>query len=117
MFITYPVLIVTVDQSHGHFPANLGIYLVISFPLMLAASYVGNDFESMSEHFQWLLHTYVHAYTEFCKLVISDSKRKTFCLVYSELPLIRTPEMWPPLYSGHSEKSQSMLYSTNSPLK
>ena len=37
--------------------------------------------------------------------------------VYSELPLIRTPEMWPPLYSGHSEKSQSMLYSTNSPLK
>ena len=26
--------------------------------------------------------------------------------VYSELPLIRTPEMWPPLYSGHSEKSK-----------
>ena len=23
---------------------------------------------------------------------------------YSELPLIRTSEMWPPLYSGHSEK-------------
>ena len=21
--------------------------------------------------------------------------------IYSELPLIRTPEMWPPLYSGH----------------
>ena len=37
--------------------------------------------------------------------------------IYSELPLIRTPEMWPPLYSGHSEKSQSMLYSMNSPLK
>ena len=36
-------------------------------------------------------------------------------IMYSELPLIRTPEMWPPLYSGHSEKSQSMLYSTNSP--
>ena len=31
--------------------------------------------------------------------------------------LSSTPEMWPPLYSGHSEKSQSMLYSTNSPLK
>ena len=33
-----------------------------------------------------------------------------------ELPLIRTPEMWPPLYSGDSEKSQSiiMLDSTNS---
>ena len=28
--------------------------------------------------------------------------------VYSELPLIRTPEMWPPLYSGHSEESQSI---------
>ena len=24
---------------------------------------------------------------------------------YSERPQIRTPEMWPPLYSGHSEKS------------
>ena len=36
---------------------------------------------------------------------------------YSELPLIRTPEMWPPLYSGHFETSQSMLYSTDSPLK
>ena len=35
----------------------------------------------------------------------------------SELPLIRTPEMWPPLYSGHFENAQSMLYSTNSPLK
>ena len=42
--------------------------------------------------------------------------RENFIL-YSELPLIRTPEMWPPLYSGHSEKSQSMLYSTHSPLK
>ena len=39
------------------------------------------------------------------------------CAWYSELPLIRTPEMWPPQCSGHSEKSQSMLYSTNSPLK
>ena len=28
--------------------------------------------------------------------------------VYSELPLIWTPEMWPPLYSGHFEKSQNM---------
>ena len=28
----------------------------------------------------------------------------TACKGYSELPLIRTPEMWPPLYSGHSEK-------------
>ena len=36
--------------------------------------------------------------------------------LYSELPLM-SPEMWPPLYSGHFEKSQSMLYSTNSPLK
>ena len=26
-------------------------------------------------------------------------------LIYSELSLIRTPEMWPPLYSGHSENS------------
>ncbi len=25
--------------------------------------------------------------------------------------------MWPPLYSGHFEKSQSMLFNTNSPLK
>ncbi len=30
-------------------------------------------------------------------------------LVYSELPLIWTPEMWPPLYSGHFKMSQSML--------
>ncbi len=37
--------------------------------------------------------------------------------VYSGTPLIRTPEMWPPLYSGHFEKSQSMLFNTNSPLK
>ena len=35
------------------------------------------------------------------------SKSLTSCCYneYSELPLIRTPEMWPPLYSGHSDKS------------
>ncbi len=38
-------------------------------------------------------------------------------VMYSGTPLIRTPEMWPPLYSGHFEKSQSMLFNTNSPLK
>ncbi len=32
-------------------------------------------------------------------------------------PSNRTPEMWLPLYSGHFEKSQSMLFDTNSPLK
>ncbi len=30
--------------------------------------------------------------------------------IYSGTPLIRTPEMWPPLYSGHIEKSQSMRF-------
>ena len=30
--------------------------------------------------------------------------------LYSELPLIRTPELWPPLYSDHFEKSQSMTW-------
>ena len=29
---------------------------------------------------------------------------------YYELSLIWTPEMWPPLYSGHSEKSQSICF-------
>ncbi len=41
-------------------------------------------------------------------------------MVYSGTPLIRTPEMcmhWLPLYSGHFEKSQSMLLNTNSPTK
>ena len=33
---------------------------------------------------------------------------------YSELPLIWTSEMWPPLYSGHSEKSPNRLHNTNS---
>ncbi len=37
--------------------------------------------------------------------------------IYSGTPRIRTPEMWPPLHSGHFEKSQSMLFNTNSPLK
>ncbi len=37
-------------------------------------------------------------------------------LAYSGPPLIRTPEMCPPLYSGHFEKSQSILFNTNSPL-
>ncbi len=37
--------------------------------------------------------------------------------VYSELPLIWTPEMRPPLYWGHFKMSQSMLPSANSPLK
>ncbi len=36
---------------------------------------------------------------------------------YSELPLIWTPEMRPPLYSGHFKRSQSMLPSANLPLK
>ncbi len=36
---------------------------------------------------------------------------------YSELPLIWTPEMKPPLYSGHYKMSQSMLPSANLPLK
>ncbi len=36
---------------------------------------------------------------------------------YSELPLIWTPEMRPPLYSGHFKMSQSMLPSGNLPLK
>ncbi len=31
------------------------------------------------------------------------------CIVYSGTPLIRTPEMWSPLYSGHLEKSQSLM--------
>ncbi len=35
----------------------------------------------------------------------------------SELPLIWTPEMRPPLYSGHFKMSQSKLPSANSPLK
>ncbi len=38
-------------------------------------------------------------------------------LVYSELPLIWTPEMRPPLCSGHFKMSQSMLPSANPPLK
>ena len=42
----------------GHFPANLGISLVdfslCPTKLILAAMYIGNAFESMSEHFQWL---------------------------------------------------------------
>ncbi len=33
--------------------------------------------------------------------------------LYSELPLIWTPEMRPPLYSDHFKMSQSMLPSTN----
>ncbi len=37
--------------------------------------------------------------------------------LYSELPLIWTPKMRPPLYSGHLEMSQSMLPSLDSPLK
>ena len=28
--------------------------------------------------------------------------------MYTVNSLIRTPEIWPPLYSGHSEKSQSI---------
>ncbi len=38
-------------------------------------------------------------------------------VVYSELPPIWTPEMRPPLYSGHFKMSQSMFPSANSPLK
>ena len=34
---------------------------------------------------------------------------------YSEIPLIWTPEMWPPLYSGHFEKSP--FINTGSSLK
>ncbi len=40
-----------------------------------------------------------------------------FGKLYSELPLIWTPEMRPPLYSGHFKTSQSMLPSANLPLK
>ena len=37
---------------------------------------------------------------------------------YSELTLIWTPEMWPPLYSGHFEKSQNIqIQYSSSPLK
>ncbi len=37
--------------------------------------------------------------------------------MFSELPLIWTPEMRPPLYWSHFEMSQSMLPSANPPLK
>ncbi len=41
----------------------------------------------------------------------------SICSIYSELPLIWTPEMRPPLYSSHFKMSQSMIPSANSPLK
>ena len=36
---------------------------------------------------------------------------------YSELPLIRTPEMRPPLYAGHLKSPQCTLHNINPPLK
>ena len=38
----------------------------------------------------------------FGQIMVGKKKSMT----YSELALIRTPEMWPLLYSGQSEKSQ-----------
>ena len=37
-----------------------------------------------------------------CKIMFSETTTiRYYYTYYSELPLIRTPEMWPPLYSGH----------------
>ncbi len=48
----------------------------------------------------------------------SEHSYNIMCLcMYSELPLIWTPEMRPPLYSGHFKMFQSMLPSANLPLK
>ena len=62
-------------------------------------------------HYYTLTHNYPLAYSVY------TITHAPMSLLYSELPLIRTPEMWTSLYSGHSEMSQSMLYSTNAPLK
>ncbi len=47
------------------------------------------------------------------KLDTKEKNNTSFSNMYSELPLIKTPEMWPPQYSGQSLRSQSVLCNTN----
>ncbi len=60
----------------------------------------------------------VFAFCWLCKFSANLLSSYQACSVeYSELPLIWTPEMRPPLYWGRFKMSQSMLPSANSPLK
>ncbi len=65
----------------------------------------------------WLQNSY-----KYCKQQQQQQQQQQESLyiehcIYSKLPLIWTPEMRPPLYSGHFKMSQSVLPSANSPLK
>ena len=76
MYVCMSVLIVTVSHRTFSGQCNLGIcpvnFSLCLTKLILAAMYIGNTFESLSEHFQWLtmstdmymctLCVYVHVY-------------------------------------------------------